>query len=119
MRTDHSSLTGLRTICTAATRPPCAPARAVRYPSAATSRSAMSSGNPKRRATPGSGLFVGFLAPEAAGQRNAKLGYVFAVAAACISGVSIFVNSLGVRAFADPVVYTTLKDGLVGLILLV
>jgi uncharacterized membrane protein len=79
----------------------------------------MTSGNPKRRATPGSGLFVGFLAPEAAGQRHAKLGYVFAVAAACISGVSIFVNSLGVRAFADPVVYTTLKDGLVGLILLV
>lgn len=79
----------------------------------------MTSGDPGRRAAPGSGLFVGFLAPEAAGQRNATLGYVFAIAAACISGVSVFVNSLGVRAFADPVVYTTLKDGLVGLVLLV
>ena len=79
----------------------------------------MSSGAADSRATPGSGLFVGFLAPEAAGQHKATLGYVFAVAAACISGVSVFVNSLGVRAFADPVVYTTLKDGLVGLVLLV
>ena len=79
----------------------------------------MSSGAPNGRATPGSGLFAGFLAPEAAGQRNATVGYVFAVAATCISGISVFVNSLGVRAFADPVVYTTLKDGLVGLVLLI
>jgi drug/metabolite transporter (DMT)-like permease len=68
---------------------------------------------------PGSGLFVGFIAQEAAGSRSPKLGYLFAIAAACISGVSVFVNSLGVRAFADPVVYTALKDGLVGLVLLV
>jgi uncharacterized membrane protein len=56
---------------------------------------------------------------EAAGQGNPRLGYVFGLAAARISGVSVFVNSLGVRAFADPVLYTALKDGLVGLILLV
>jgi uncharacterized membrane protein len=79
----------------------------------------MSSGVRHRGATPGSGLFVGLLAPEAAGQRNTSLGYVFAVAAALISGVSVFVNSLGVRAFADPVLYTALKDGLVGIVLLV
>jgi uncharacterized membrane protein len=79
----------------------------------------MSSGVANGGATPGSGLFVGFLAQEAAGQRSAMFGYVFAVAAACISGVSVFVNSLGVRAFADPVLYTTLKDGLVGVVLLV
>jgi drug/metabolite transporter (DMT)-like permease len=46
-------------------------------------------------------------------------GYVLAIAAACVSGVSVFVNSLGVRSFADPVLYTTLKDGLVGLAFLV
>ena len=79
----------------------------------------MTSGIPKSAATPGSGLFVGFLAPEATGQRNATLGYTFAVAAACISGISVFVNSLGVRAFADPIVYTSLKDGFVGLLLLI
>ena len=79
----------------------------------------VSSGVQHGGASPGSGLFVGFLAPEAAGQHNPGVGYVFAIAAACISGVSVFVNSLGVRAFADPVVYTTLKDGLVGLVLLI
>jgi drug/metabolite transporter (DMT)-like permease len=80
----------------------------------------MSSGVAKGGGTsPGSGLFAGFLAQEAAGQRSAMFGHLFAVAAACISGVSVFVNSLGVRAFADPVLYTALKDGLVGLVLLV
>ena len=79
----------------------------------------MNSSTPGRSAAPGSGLFVGLLSTEAAGQRSAILGYLFAAAAACISGVSVFVNSLGVRTFADPVVYTALKDGLVGLVLLV
>ena len=79
----------------------------------------MNSSRPGRGAAPGSGLFVGLLSTEAAGQRSAILGYLFAVAAACISGVSVFVNSLGVRTFADPVVYTALKDGLVGFVLLV
>jgi drug/metabolite transporter (DMT)-like permease len=50
---------------------------------------------------------------------GAALGYVLAALAATISGVSVFVNNLGVRTFADPVLYTALKDGLVGLVLLV
>lgn len=79
----------------------------------------MSSGVARGGTSPGSGLFARFLAEEAAGRRSAMFGYLFAVAAACISGVSVFVNSLGVRTFADPVLYTALKDGLVGLVLLV
>jgi drug/metabolite transporter (DMT)-like permease len=46
-------------------------------------------------------------------------GYLVAALAAAISGVSVYVNSLGVRSFADPVLYTALKNGLVGLALLV
>jgi drug/metabolite transporter (DMT)-like permease len=68
---------------------------------------------------PGSGLFVRFLRPEAVGRRSPRLGYVFAALAAAISGVSVYVNSFGVRTFSDPVLYTALKDGLVGLVLLV
>jgi len=64
-------------------------------------------------------MAVRYLAHEAGGLRSGTLGYVLAVAAACISGLFVFVNSLGVRAFADPVLYTTLKDGLAGLVLLV
>ena len=45
-------------------------------------------------------------------------GYLIAALAAAISGVSVYVNSLGVRSFADPVLYTALKNGLVGLVLL-
>src|SRR5579871_6036107 len=55
----------------------------------------------------------------ASAQRNPRMGYAFAAAAAAISGISAFVNSLGVRSFADPVLYTVLKDAFVGLILLV
>lgn len=71
------------------------------------------------REAPGSGLFARFLTPEAADRRNPTLGYVFAALAAGISGVSVYVNSLGVRSFSDPVLYTALKDGVVGLLLLV
>src|SRR5579859_746268 len=67
----------------------------------------------------GGGLFARFFHDEAAGRRSAALGYLFAVTAAVISGVSVYVNSLGVRAFSDPILYTTLKDGFVGLVLLV
>jgi drug/metabolite transporter (DMT)-like permease len=35
-----------------------------------------------------------------------------------ISGVSVYVNSLGVKTFSDPVLYTALKDGVVGVVLL-
>jgi drug/metabolite transporter (DMT)-like permease len=73
----------------------------------------------RQREAPGTGLFARFLAPEAVGYRSVGLGYLFAALAAAISGVSVYVNSLGVRAFSDPVLYTALKDGFVGLILLV
>lgn len=49
---------------------------------------------------------------------NARLGYAFAILAALVSGVSVYVNSLGVKTFSDPVLYTALKDGVVGVILL-
>jgi drug/metabolite transporter (DMT)-like permease len=52
-------------------------------------------------------------------RRDTKKGYAFAAVAATISGVSVFVNSLGVRSFADPVLYTALKDAFVGLVLLI
>jgi hypothetical protein len=67
----------------------------------------------------GSGLFARFLAAEGVGMSNPALGYVFATLAALVSGVSVYVNSLGVRTFADPVLYTALKDGFVGIMLLV
>lgn len=67
----------------------------------------------------GAGLFVPFFKGERAGQRNAYFGYAFAILAAVISGVSVYVNSLGVKTFSDPVLYTALKDGVVGVILFV
>jgi drug/metabolite transporter (DMT)-like permease len=47
-----------------------------------------------------------------------RFGYACASLAAAVSGVSVYVNSLGVKSFADPVLYTALKDGFVGLLLL-
>jgi drug/metabolite transporter (DMT)-like permease len=49
---------------------------------------------------------------------NVRLGYLLAALAAAISGVSVYVNTLGVQSFSDPILYTTLKDGFVGLALL-
>jgi drug/metabolite transporter (DMT)-like permease len=46
-------------------------------------------------------------------------GYALAVSAAAISGVAIIVNSLGVKLFKDSATYTTLKNGVVGLLVLV
>jgi drug/metabolite transporter (DMT)-like permease len=43
-----------------------------------------------------------------------RLGYRFAAFNAAVSGFAIFVNSLGVKTFADPTLYTTLKNGVVG-----
>ncbi|MGA8922122.1 MAG: EamA family transporter, partial [Candidatus Dormiibacterota bacterium] len=57
-------------------------------------------------------------AASRSGKGNATLGYAFAVLAALVSGVSVYINSLGVKTFSDPVLYTALKDGLVGVILL-
>jgi drug/metabolite transporter (DMT)-like permease len=67
----------------------------------------------------GTGLFVRVLPSEQKGRRSPALGYLFAALAAVVSGVAVYVNSLGVQTFQDPVLYTALKDGLVGVILLV
>jgi len=50
--------------------------------------------------------------------RNPRLGYTCAVLAAIISGVSIYVNSFGVKLFHDATLYTMLKNSVVGLLLL-
>lgn len=51
---------------------------------------------------------------------NARLGYGMAVAAAAISGLSIYVNSLGVGSvIKDATLYTTLKNAVVGVIVLI
>lgn len=50
----------------------------------------------------------------AAGAANPRLGYQFAALNALISGFAIFINSIGVRTFADSTLYTTLKNGVVG-----
>lgn len=71
------------------------------------------------REAPGSGLFARFYRGEETSRRSARFGYVFAALAACISGVAVYVNSLGVGRFSDPVLYTALKDGFVGVLLLV
>jgi drug/metabolite transporter (DMT)-like permease len=68
---------------------------------------------------PGTGLFVRFFRGERAQRHSATFGYVFAALAAVISGVAVYVNSLGVKTFSDPVLYTALKDGFVGVVLLV
>lgn len=68
---------------------------------------------------PGTGLFVRLFRGERAQHRSATFGYVFAAFAAVVSGVAVYVNSLGVKTFSDPVLYTALKDGFVGLVLLV
>ncbi|MFZ0216706.1 MAG: DMT family transporter [Candidatus Dormiibacterota bacterium] len=49
---------------------------------------------------------------------DARWGYLFAALAAIVSGVSVYVNSFGVRLFADATVYTMLKNGVVGFVLL-
>jgi drug/metabolite transporter (DMT)-like permease len=74
---------------------------------------------PEAKGGPGTGLFVRFFNGERAGRKSPYFGYVFAIVAAVISGVSVYINSLGVKTFSDPVLYTALKDGVVGVILLV
>ena len=45
-------------------------------------------------------------------------GMLLALAAAVLSGVAVFVNSYGVKHFSDATVYTTAKNGVAGLVLL-
>lgn len=82
------------------------------------SRTGRPQGQSGSEAGPGTGLFVRFFKGERAGRRSPHFGYAFAILAAVISGVSVYVNSLGVKTFSDPVLYTALKDGVVGVILL-
>jgi drug/metabolite transporter (DMT)-like permease len=53
-----------------------------------------------------------------AGGSDPRLGYRFAVLNAVISGFAQFINSIGVKAFPDSTLYTTLKNGVVGIVLL-
>lgn len=50
--------------------------------------------------------------------RAARLGLALAGMTAVISGVSVFVNASAVRAFDDPVQFTTLKNGVAAMVLL-
>jgi drug/metabolite transporter (DMT)-like permease len=56
---------------------------------------------------------------DIAARSNPRIGYAFAVLNAVISGVAVYVNSLGVATFQSPTLYTALKNGLVGVLLLV
>ena len=51
--------------------------------------------------------------------RDTPIGYRLALLAAAISGVSIYVNSFGVRMLPDATLYTTLKNSVTGVLLLV
>ena len=50
--------------------------------------------------------------------RAPRFGLALAGVTAVISGVSVFVNGSAVRAFDDPVVFTTLKNGVAAVVLL-
>lgn len=51
--------------------------------------------------------------------RLVHIGYWFAALNAVISGIAIYVNSLGVKLFADSTLYTTLKNSVVGVALII
>lgn len=50
---------------------------------------------------------------------NPRVGYIFAVLNAIISGFAIYVNSLGVKSFPDSTLYTALKNAVVGICVLI
>jgi drug/metabolite transporter (DMT)-like permease len=58
-----------------------------------------------------------FAAPQRA--TNPKVGYLFAALNAVVSGIAIYVNSQGVKLFSDATLYTTLKNAVTGLVLLI
>ncbi len=49
--------------------------------------------------------------------RTRRMGLVLALATACISGVSLFLNANFVKSYADPTVYTTAKNIVAALVL--
>jgi drug/metabolite transporter (DMT)-like permease len=57
-------------------------------------------------------------APASGARANPRLGYGFAALNAVVSGFAIFINSYGVKTFHDSTLYTTLKNGVTGVILL-
>src|ERR1035437_11143556 len=46
-----------------------------------------------------------------------RSGLLLALATACISGVAVFLNSYGVKAFGDAITYTTAKNVIATLVL--
>lgn len=66
----------------------------------------------------GPGLFARLIPAEAAGRTDVRVGYTFAIMAALASGLAVWVNSIGVRTFTSPVLYTTLKNAFVGVVLI-
>ncbi len=57
--------------------------------------------------------------PAVQSAANPRLGYALAALNMLISGVAIFVNSLGVKMFSDSTLYTALKNSVVGVAFLV
>jgi len=53
------------------------------------------------------------------GRSAAHRGHALALAAACVSGIAVFVNGEAVGAFSSPTAYTTAKNLVAGIILLV
>jgi drug/metabolite transporter (DMT)-like permease len=49
--------------------------------------------------------------------RDQRVGLAFALVTALVSGVSVFVNASAVKAFEDPVLFTTLKNAVAAAIL--
>ncbi len=69
------------------------------------------------RTRTGIGL-LGWLPAERSGRTYPRLGFALAGLAALISGVAIWTNAIGVRTFTSPVLYTTLKNAFVAVVLL-
>ena len=56
--------------------------------------------------------------PNAIGPATTRrTGLLLALATACISGVAVFVNSYGVKAFGDATTYTTAKNVVAAIVL--
>jgi drug/metabolite transporter (DMT)-like permease len=58
-------------------------------------------------------------APQSTTQGNPRRGYYYAGLNAVISGFAVFINSYGVKLFSDSTLYTTLKNAVVGIALLI
>jgi len=69
-----------------------------------------------RRPHPGRPVFLYLCVVETlTAAADPRRGYALAVLNMVISGVAIYVNSLGVRMFSDAVLYTALKNAVVGI----